>query len=105
MVSLPLQGGATSSFAGAAATPVVLTGGHHVAEAAAHCAPSVHDHASAPHGKCSHSAGCCVGAAAPPTVPVLAMPAMPARFAGASIEPAMTAPIAATLERPPRVLS
>lgn len=69
-----------------------------------HCAQSGADHLGAPHGKCSHCASCCVGAAAPPAVLSVLMPATFSTFAGSAVEPAMTAYIPATLERPPRLL-
>ncbi|MQA37101.1 hypothetical protein [Rugamonas aquatica] len=67
-----------------------------------HCAPAKPDQASGAHGKCSHCASC-VGASAPPGVPAVVLPA---GFSGAGFsapEPAMTAYIPATLERPPRL--
>jgi hypothetical protein len=67
-----------------------------------HCAPDKPEPASAAHGKCSHCASC-VGASAPPGVPAIVLPA---GFSGPGFsapEPAMTAYIPATLERPPRL--
>jgi hypothetical protein len=76
---------------------------HHQADKlAAHCGQSDGDHAAAPHGKCSHCASCCVGAALPAAVAALVLPATFSTFAGPAAEPAMTAHIPATLERPPR---
>lgn len=93
---------------GSATTPTYSVE-HHSGDAAAaheeHCAQSGADHLSAPHGKCSHCASCCVGAAAPPAVPSVLMPTTFTTFAGSAVEPAMTAYVPATLERPPRRLS
>jgi hypothetical protein len=117
IAALPLQGGAVAFMScdsgmapsGAGTTPT-YSAEHHSGNATAaaheeHCAQSGTDHVSAPHGKCSQCASCCIGAAAPPTVPSVLMPAAFTTFAGSAVEPAMTAYIPATLERPPRRLS
>lgn len=56
-----------------------------------------------PHAKCNSSANCCVGAVAPPS----ALAGLSGHFtslsAWSSREPAMTAFVPPTLERPPRL--
>lgn len=69
---------------------------------AEHCAPAKSDQASGAHGKCSHCASC-VGASAPPGVPSLVLPATLSGTGFSAAEPAMTAYVPATLERPPRL--
>jgi hypothetical protein len=110
IAALPLQGGAVAFMSFGSGTAPSYSVEHHNEDAAAaareeHCAQSGADHLSAPHGKCSHCASCCVGAAAPPAVPSVLMPTTFSTFAGSTVEPAMTAYIPATLERPPRRLS
>lgn len=110
IVALPLQGGATTLVASGSWTAPGQAIKHHVADSPAathadHCAKAAADPVNVPHGKCSHCASCCVGAAAPPSVPSLSMPTLCATIAESAIEPAMTAYIPATLERPPRCLS
>lgn len=60
-------------------------------------------HAAGEHSKCSHCASCCVGAVAPPSLPSLLLPSSFSTVTGSAPEPAMTAYIPATLERPPRL--
>lgn len=110
IAALPLQGSAVAFMSCGVGTAPSASVEHHNGDAAAatheeHCAQSATDHLSAPHGKCSHCASCCVGAAAPPAVPSLLMPTAFTTFAGSAVEPAMTAYVPATLERPPRRLS
>lgn len=70
----------------------------------AHCGQAKGGQADAasPHGKCSHCASCFAGSTAPPSVPVVALPATFSTFAFVAGEPAMSVHIPATLERPPR---
>lgn len=72
---------------------------------AAHCGEAMPEHGKATHGKCSSCASCCVGACAPPQAVVLFLSLPLARCAVLVAEPAMTAFIPATLERPPRLIS
>lgn len=107
IAALPLQGGAVAFMSCGSAKAPTYSVEHQRGEAAAegheeHCAQSGADHLSAPHVKCSHCASCCVGAAAPPAVPSVLIPTTFSTFAGPAVEPAMTAYIPATLERPPR---
>lgn len=105
ITALPLQGGAVALIPCHVVTtqmqmPMQLASQPQAH--AEHCAPDKPEQASAAHGKCSHCASC-VGASAPPGVPALVLPAA---FFGAAFvapEPAMTAYIPATLERPPRL--
>lgn len=76
-----------------------------VAMHAAHCGEAMPEHGKATHGKCSSCASCCVGACAPPQAVVLFSALPLARCAVLVAEPAMTAFIPATLERPPRLVS
>lgn len=110
IAALPLQGGAAAFMSCGSGTAPSYTAEHHngdtfTAAREEHCAQSGAGHLSAPHGKCSHCASCCVGAAAPPAVPSVLTPTTFTTFAGSAVEPAMTAYIPATLERPPRRLS
>lgn len=110
IAALPLQGGAVAFMSCGSTTAPTYSVENHGGDAAAaaheeHCAQVGAAHLNAPHGKCSHCASCCVGAAAPPTVPSVLMPATFSTLAGSAVEPAMTAYIPATLERPPRRLS
>jgi hypothetical protein len=91
----------------AATAPNALTGmaDELVAMHAAHCGESMPEHGKATHGKCSSCASCCVGACAPPQAVVLFLALPLARRAVLVAEPAMTAFIPATLERPPRLIS
>lgn len=102
MAALPLQGTAVVLIPCAALTSNMLAAGQPAAQVE-HCTPAKSDRqASGAHGKCSHCASC-VGASAPPAVPSLVLPVS---FSGAGVsapEPAMTAYIPATLERPPRL--
>jgi hypothetical protein len=111
IAALPLQGGAValmscSTVAGQANSssqhPDVSASEARVGSQPEHCDEGGSKHAASPHGKCSHCASCCVGAAAPPTVPSEVLPATFSTFATVAVEPAMTAYIPATLERPPR---
>lgn len=70
-----------------------------------HCGEAMPDHGKATHGKCSSCASCCLGACAPPQAVVLFLALPLARCAVLVAEPAMTAFIPATLERPPRLIS
>lgn len=70
-----------------------------------HCGEAMPDHGKAMHGKCSSCASCCLGACAPPQAVVLFLALPLARCAVLVAEPAMTAFIPATLERPPRLIS
>ena len=70
-----------------------------------HCGEAMPEHGKATHGKCSSCASCCVGACAPPQAVVLFLSLPLARCAVLVAEPAMTAFIPATLERPPRLIS
>ncbi|MES2075924.1 MAG: hypothetical protein V4462_09935 [Pseudomonadota bacterium] len=76
-----------------------------VAMHAAHCGETMPEHGKATHGKCSSCASCCLGACAPPQAVVLFLALPLARCAVLVAEPAMTAFIPATLERPPRLIS
>ncbi|WP_139236521.1 hypothetical protein [Rugamonas rubra] len=76
-----------------------------VAMHAAHCGEAMPEHGKATHGKCSSCASCCVGVCAPPQAVVLFFALPLARCAVLVAEPAMTAFIPATLERPPRLIS
>ncbi|MBV6324344.1 hypothetical protein [Duganella violaceipulchra] len=102
IAALPLQGMAVVLIP-CAALPAPMQVASEPAARAEHCAPAKPElQASGAHGKCSHCASC-VGASAPPVVPSLVLPAS---FSGAGVsaaEPAMTAYIPATLERPPRL--
>ena len=108
IAALPLQGGAVAFMSCGADTAPSYSVEHHSGDAIAasqeeHCAQSgAEANAHIPHAKCSHCASCCVGAAAPPAVPSVMMPADLSSFAHPAVEPAMTAYIPATLERPPR---
>jgi len=99
IAALPLQGLAAVFIPCVAAQAQVAT---QPAAGAQHCAPAKSDQASGAHGKCSHCASC-VGACAPPAVPVLVLPASLSDVRVVAPEPAMTAYIPATLERPPRL--
>lgn len=108
IAALPLHGNAVavmSCSADAMGAQAVMQ--HHVvAEAAtapehAHCGHASTKQGGA-HGSCSHCASCCVGASAPPAVPALCAPQTFSTIVSHIAEPAMTAYIPATLERPPR---
>ncbi|MFC3379966.1 hypothetical protein ACFOLJ_29580 [Rugamonas sp. CCM 8940] len=124
IAALPLQGtaaafmsgGGMASSAGAArATTTMVEAAMPVVEAsmadelfamhAEHCGTSTPEHGKATHGKCSSCASCCVGACAPPQAVVVFLSLPLARCAVLVAEPAMTAFIPATLERPPRLIS
>ncbi|CAN7523581.1 hypothetical protein [Duganella sp. LjRoot269] len=105
IAALPLQAVAAAVMPIAALTmpaPVAAQPAAH----AGHCASAEAGKSKASageHGKCNHCAGCCAGASAPPGVPAVTLPAV---YSGSGIsagEPAMTAYIPATLERPPRL--
>lgn len=55
------------------------------------------------HAKCSSSANCCVGAVAPPSTLAGITDCFTSLGAWSSREPAMTAVVPPTLERPPRL--
>jgi hypothetical protein len=82
----------------AAMTPEAVAGDEH-------CAQSGMKQDTGSHGKCSHCASCCVGAAVLPTVPVAPMPATFSSIVRSAAEPAMTTHIPTTPERPPRRLT
>ncbi|PHV05908.1 hypothetical protein CSQ96_17695 [Janthinobacterium sp. BJB412] len=131
IAALPLQGTAAAFMSGAgmgrdsaaragaemveaampatmsAATPAAQTAmaDELVAMHAAHCGEVMPEHGKATHGKCSSCASCCLGACAPPQAVVLFLALPLARCAVLVAEPAMTAFIPATLERPPRLIS
>jgi hypothetical protein len=111
IAALPLQGGAVAfmscgSGAGQASSssrlPDASADEAHAGAHREHCDAGGANHAGSPHGKCSHCASCCVGAAAPPAIPSDVLPPTFSTFAAVAVEPAMTAYIPATLERPPR---
>jgi hypothetical protein len=103
IVALPLQAGAAAVMPISALTmPVAAQPAAH----AGHCASAEAGKTKATageHGKCNHCAGCCAGASAPPGVPVAVLPAAYSGSGFSAGEPAMTAYIPATLERPPRL--
>lgn len=98
---------AITSATMSAATPAAHTAmaDELVAMHAAHCGEVMPEHGKATHGKCSSCASCCLGACAPPQAVVLFLALPLARCAVLVAEPAMTAFIPATLERPPRLIS
>lgn len=100
IAALPLQGAAAVVIPCIAAVQAQVAS--EPVAGAEHCAPAKSDLASGAHGKCSHCASC-VGASAPPSVPVLVLPASLSGAGFVAPEPAMTAYIPATLERPPRL--
>ena len=107
---LPMQGSA-AAFMALAASPA---GRAQAAMQAGHCgqAKASGDHAVASsdaadeagnmHAKCSSCASCCIGAYAPPFDTLNPVPPPQLNDALVLREPAMTAFISATLERPPR---
>jgi hypothetical protein len=104
IAALPLQAGAAAVMPIAALTTPAPTAAQPTVHAG-HCAAEAgKDKAAAgQHGKCNHCAGCCAGASAPPGVPAIALPEA---YSGSGVgagEPAMTAYIPATPERPPRL--
>lgn len=101
IAALPLQGVA-AIFIPCVAAQAHVQVATQPAAGAQHCAPAKSDLASGAHGKCSHCASC-VGACAPPSVPALVLPACLSGDRVVAPEPAMTAYIPATLERPPRL--
>lgn len=108
IAALPLQAGAVAFMSYAQATaPAQATGHHDAASAAAEpeedCDQPGAAHLDATHGKCSHCASCCIGASAPPAVPVVLLPATFSTHVPCAVEPAITGHIPATLERPPRL--
>jgi hypothetical protein len=105
IAALPLQGSIAAVVSCQPGAPPLAAVRHMDASAAPDHCQQADDAKAAGHGKCSHCASCCVGAAAPPMVPALVLPAALSSFAGNVAEPAMTAYIPATLERPPRRLS
>lgn len=111
IAALPLQGGAVAFMPCGTGFGGVSSSSHHAdvdaieAHADAlqeHCDEGGTDQLGSSHGKCSYCASCCVGAVAPPSVPSEVLPATFSTFATVAVEPAMTAYIPATLERPPR---
>lgn len=86
----------------ASAAGVAARAGHcDEARAARHDAGAVDD-ADLAHSKCSSCASCCIGACAPPAdVPEPALQPQ-SEDSLVALEPAMTAHISATPERPPR---
>ncbi|MES2163381.1 MAG: hypothetical protein V4476_19680 [Pseudomonadota bacterium] len=102
IAALPLQGMAVVLISCAALPAQMQVAGQPAAQVE-HCAPAKSDQqASGAHGKCSHCASC-VGASAPPAVPSLVLPAPVSGAGFIAADPAMTAYIPATLERPPRL--
>ena len=105
IAALPLQAGAAAVMPIAALTmpaPVAAQPAAH----AGHCASAEAGKSKASageHGKCNHCAGCCAAASAPPGVPAVALPAAYSGSGFSAGEPAMTAYIPATPERPPRL--
>lgn len=125
IAALPLQGGAVAFMSCGSGSGQTQSSSHHEDENATdvhadthhedetaiavhldahheHCDDGDSVHAGSPHGKCSHCASCCIGAAAPPAIPSEVFPTNFTTFATAAVEPSMTAYIPATLERPPR---
>jgi cytochrome c553 len=105
---LPMQGSAAAFMALAAspAAPVaVMTPEGHCDQVGAgqhHTASATDADAGQAHSTCSTCASCCIGACAPPADYVPPLPHLQPNDTLASLEPAMTAYIPATLERPPR---
>lgn len=108
---LPLQGGAAAFMSCAAEKAQVgisahnvenPPGGAHIQMSHGHCDDSLIKKSTSSHGKCSHCASCCTGATVPLAVPLGIPPSTFSTFAAVSVEPAMTAHIPATLDRPPR---
>lgn len=114
MSLLPLQGGAMAAVPAASATAMAM---EHHAHAAKHAVAEVAGTAptadccegdeplatvSAAHAKCNASANCCVGAVAPPVAMTGLVNPSSSLVVSALREPAMTAFIPPTLERPPR---
>ncbi len=105
IAALPLQGSIAAVVSCKAGAPSPMAVQHMDASAAQdHCKQAA-DVKATSHAKCSHCASCCVGAAAPPMLPALVLPDAFSTFSGNIAEPAMTAYIPATLERPPRRLA
>jgi hypothetical protein len=111
IAALPLQGGAVAFMSGNAERAQVSTPTHRMESATGdthaqmsheHCGDSSSKKTGLSHGKCPHCASCCVGAVAPPAVPAELASSTFSTFATSAGEPAMTAYIPATLERPPR---
>lgn len=112
MTLLPLQGGAIAAMPAAPAVAVE----HHahaakqaVAVLADTASPAVccegdepHATVGTAHAKCNASANCCVGAVAPPVAMNGLANSTSSMVVRSSVEPAMTAFIPPTLERPPR---
>ena len=107
IVALPLQAGAAAVMPIAAMTmPAPMAVAAQPAVHAGHCASAEAGKSKASageHGKCNHCACCCAGASAPPGVPAVVLPAAYSGSGFIAGEPAMTAYIPATLERPPRL--
>ena len=110
IAALPLQGEAVTimscSANGMNTQGVMAQQTHAIADAACahhetHCGQGGAKQ-GAQHGKCSHCVSCCVGASAPPAVATLCVPVAFSAIVSHVAEPAMTAYIPATLERPPR---
>lgn len=112
IAALPLQGGAVALMSSGVVAAEARASSHGIAKVALdedhpdahreHCHDGDNDQGASSHGKCSHCASCCVGAAAPPAAPSARLPATFSTFVAIAPEPAMTAYIPATLERPPR---
>lgn len=105
IAALPLQGSIAAVVSCKIGAPAQVAVQHMDASAVQEHCKQTADVKATSHAKCSHCASCCVGAAAPPMVPALVLPAALSTFTGNIAEPAMTAYIPATLERPPRRLA
>lgn len=111
IAALPLQGGAVAFMSCDIGVGHTRSTSHlanvsgseaHAESHHEHCDGGGLDHGGSPHGKCSHCASCCMGAAVPPTFASKILQVTFSTFASVAVEPAMTAYIPATLERPPR---
>jgi hypothetical protein len=105
---LPMQGSAAAFMALAASTDApaaAMAQEGHCDKAVAgrhHGLGSDDADAADAHSTCSSCASCCIGACAPPADHVTPVPHFQPNGSLALPEPAMTAYIPATLERPPR---
>jgi hypothetical protein len=109
ITALSLLGSAAvaAGQADGAAFETVLTAGqqHHQAAGQGggeHCAKPGSTSAASLHAKCPACASCCVGAAAPPTLPLTFQAPLLASSRHAVPEAAMTSFVPSALERPPR---
>lgn len=114
IAAIPLQGAAASFISCGIGIPLNLAAEISVTAQAdgneggiastheEHCGEPEPDEHEGVHIKCSTCASCGTGAVAPPGVPRLALPRFLSSFSFIAPEPAMTAFVPATLERPPR---